>query len=210
MLFAENKRRRWAESFCVVGAKGTGKTTFCLARAEQIRRQFGRKLLVFTKTSDERFDSFESVSYTELADLEQGGRYVINPLSLRGLKGDGRAELLEALSTDFVDGTLIIDDATAIIPRVSTYACEDLLNNTRHKSRDIIFCYHFYNKIPAWIVGMFNWFVMLPSPIRPGDNLKDFVRYKQLCRTYDVIQSKHEQNVQMGIQRPVYSIIKAD
>lgn len=176
---------RWAQAHIVIGQRGTGKTTFCLKKADKINQ----RALIFSRTRDKEFQKFEAVHYADIPVLRTGKkqRFIIDRSAFGEFKtlGKGIAAITNAISDGYKNGTLIFDDATTVFAPTYNYAAENLLADTRHMARETFLCFHTFAAVPYYIFGKFNTIILLYTNIPPsGKNWESMPNYAELLKAW--------------------------
>lgn len=131
----------------VIGAKGTGKSTFLLEMAKGISKK--RKVFVVQKgTMDDTFEGYPEVnisSYDEITNLKPG-IYRINYLRFK-------EKTFYLMWKHVHNSAIYFDDARGLFNYTLTEAQEDMFLNGRHMMSDMFYIAHDFSKVPFAMVA---------------------------------------------------------
>ena len=134
----------------LVGAPGTGKTTY----AKQIIEQMGtaRGVLIYDNNREKAYRGYKSMQLEHFPYWKKTGVY-------RLFTGDLSA-LLDALYAHGRNMSLVLEDSTSYLTGNVDEIVRRLLTERRHRNLDILFTYHSLGRIPPMVYEMCNFLVI--------------------------------------------------
>jgi len=143
-----------------VGLPGAGKTTQILKMIEDY--QHG-KVAILDKFQDEKFLIYPEMTREQIPH-QQSGIYRVHhsePLTI-----------IDKFSASFEDGLLVLEDASAYLPKTEYKPMLNLFAGRRHKGIDLILTFHSINRIPPFVLEQLDKMILFKTNDHPEKYLK--------------------------------------
>jgi hypothetical protein len=185
--------------FCLVGEKGTGKTTaqfkiayYRVRRDKRTGEMLPVKSLFYTYSRDGLFENCASLDLKYIA-LDWQNVAVIDtktvPEEYRKSRETETGYILEKMET-FRNGNILIDDASGIFKFSTDWEFRNVLSNIRHNNNDIFFSFHSLNEIPVFMFTHIDYIILFKTNVKPDSRkLRNLGNFEKVLQAYDEVQT---------------------
>jgi len=175
---------RKAKLVIVVGATGTGKTTWLINLCKQIGYTNALAYVSELNIDDKVFKPFKTI--TEL-QAYTGGWAKLSDIDIE--YKDLMQKVIGGKSTGYRNGAFIVDDAGEYEDEKVTDELKKLARMKRHISVDLFYIYHGLTDIPIQLFKYATDIVMFHTTDEPGYKLRKIPRAKELFAAKQTLQT---------------------
>ncbi|MCO5232844.1 MAG: ATP-binding protein [Chitinophagales bacterium] len=163
---------------CIVGGKGSGKTTLAL----QLLNQAPKKTLIVDTLDHPSYRQYPVVTIDKLKYWKNG--------IYRIYQGDTN-EILTEVNTSVWNANIILEDAFKYLPFSMSKDQVKLFSDSKQHNQDIIVMFHAIKQIPVYLCSIMDQLVVMKTKERLPNTTNKFYNWEEIKEVHAKV-SKHK------------------